>query len=372
MAVALVLALVGLAGAGGWYWGVHLPEERERVAREEAARAAAQAKVAAAAEAERVRKEKEEKGKNVETAAREVDKNSSQKEGIDGAETPISTTNPGPGVSPPKPDKPWTNSRSQLFQPLTGTNLLMAANETTMGAFREFAQESGFQSNAKVLTVTGNKTGVPWSAQGHTWEKPGFEQSAEHPVVCVSWYDAKAYCAWLTERERAGGILSKNQSYRLPTDEEWSLAFGTGDRYVWGNAWPPPRGSANLAGEECLADGSWDAADVATGFTDGFRRTAPVGSFKESRLGFRDLAGNVAEWCEDGYLHTMQPREVLKSVPEFAVDEGGRKYKVVRGGSWSTGDEVMTSGAARQRLSADKATDYIGFRLVLDSGVSVE
>jgi formylglycine-generating enzyme required for sulfatase activity len=59
-----------------------------------------------------------------------------------------------------------------------------------------------------------------------TWKKPGFEQSPMHPVVGVSWHDAKAFCGWLTEPKHGLGALPAGAHYRLPTDKEWSIAVG--------------------------------------------------------------------------------------------------------------------------------------------------
>ena len=58
------------------------------------------------------------------------------------------------------------------------------------------------------------------------WPKPEFQQGPTHPAVMVSWDDATAFCAWLTERERKAGKLGANERYRLPSDHEWSCAVG--------------------------------------------------------------------------------------------------------------------------------------------------
>src|SRR3954447_23098363 len=63
-------------------------------------------------------------------------------------------------------------------------------------------------------------------ATGKTAEAPGFKQGPTHPAVNVSWADAKAFCQWLTDKDRAAGKITKGQSYRLPTDAEWSVAVG--------------------------------------------------------------------------------------------------------------------------------------------------
>ncbi len=71
-----------------------------------------------------------------------------------------------------------------------------------------------------------------------SWKAPGFQQSPDHPVVGVSWEDANQFCAWLTKKERSEGTLATFQSYRLPTDREWSRAVG-----IEHEAGEHPRGS---------------------------------------------------------------------------------------------------------------------------------
>ena len=62
------------------------------------------------------------------------------------------------------------------------------------------------------------------AATGRAWSNA--KAGAAHPAVNVSWDDAQAYCAWLTEKERREGKLGSEQEYRLPTDAEWSVAVG--------------------------------------------------------------------------------------------------------------------------------------------------
>ena len=161
------------------------------------------------------------------------------------------------------------------------------------------------------------------------WKNPGFAQGANHPVVNVNWNDAKAFCQWLTEQERADGLLTASQSYRLPTDAEWSVAVGLQGEsgstpaekdgkikgaYPWGTQWPPPNGAGNYADAACKA--KHPNLNVILGYDDGYAETSPVGSFAANQFGLYDMGGNVWQWCENWY-------------------NSDQKSRVLRGGSWN-------------------------------------
>jgi formylglycine-generating enzyme required for sulfatase activity len=63
-------------------------------------------------------------------------------------------------------------------------------------------------------------------ATGRRYEPPDFHQTPTDPVVKVSWFDAVAFCKWLTEKEQNENLIDDRESYRLPTDAEWSMAVG--------------------------------------------------------------------------------------------------------------------------------------------------
>ena len=107
-------------------------------------------------------------------------------------------------------------------------------------------------------------------------------------------------------------ILPLTSGYRLPTEAEWAFAarYEAGRRaasqplkYPWGASMPPTPRSGNFADRV--------AATLVPlsipGYSDGFRRTAPVGSFPANAHGLRDLGGNVAEWVNDFYDTSMVP-----------------------------------------------------------------
>jgi formylglycine-generating enzyme required for sulfatase activity len=187
-----------------------------------------------------------------------------------------------------------------------------------------------------------------------------------HPVCGVNWGDAKAFCEWLTRKERAEGKISSEQSYRLPRDWEWSVAVGLNESrsgtpkdkhakirgvYPWGAEWPPPAGAGNYAGDEAK-DGNRPANfGTIAGHRDRYARTSPVGSFNANQFGLYDMGGNVWQWCEDWY-------------------DAEQEYRVLRGASWDDlGPEFLLS-SCRDFSSPVYRKVSLGFRCVLVVGGS--
>lgn len=120
--------------------------------------------------------------------------------------------------------------------------------------------------------------------RGLKWSDPGFAQSGDHPVVCVSWNDAAAYAAWLSHRT--------GEIYRLPNDAEWlRTARGgpDGSPCALGNVDDVSRKSA-------IDNDRWPC-------NDGAAETAPVGRYAASGVGAYDMYGNVSEWLSGGSPH---------------------------------------------------------------------
>jgi serine/threonine-protein kinase PpkA len=155
-------------------------------------------------------------------------------------------------------------------------------------------------------------------SRGISWETPGFDQTGDHPVVCVSWQDARAYTEWLSRKT--------GERYRLPTQQEWlhvaqAIVVASGC------------GGGNFGTESC---------------EDGWKNTAPVGRFPASRYGLFDVVGNVAVWTAD----CSKPGE-----------SGDCRDHVIRGLSWR--DERDPAEVWRATTSAgDVGYSSTGFRVL--------
>jgi serine/threonine protein kinase len=256
---------------------------------------------------------------------------------------------------PPQPGKPWTNSLDMRFVPLG--NIYMAAWQTRVADFEAFVKATGYDAVGGMSSAV---TQNGFKLNEMSWKAPGFQQTPDHPIVGVSWEDANQFCAWLTKKERREGTLETFQSYRLPTDREWSRAVGLEreqgnspmDRsgkikgvYPWGTVFPPPNDSGNYAGSESAA-GAPEAWNVIPGFHDEFPRTAPVSAFKPNARGLCCIGGNVWEWCMDKF-------------------EAAMNWRTLRGGSWATSRAEEMLSSFRRGYGPLFRCDDVGFRCVV-------
>ncbi len=157
-----------------------------------------------------------------------------------------------------------------------------------------------------------------------------------HPIFFVSWNDALAYVQWLSSQT--------GKTYRLPTEAEWEYAAraGTSSAYWWGRE---------------LGEGKAHCFACETGLDP--RAPTRIGRFAANLFGLFDTAGNLQEWTYDCYHANYEGAPT-----DGSVFEGGDcKYRVVRGGAFSSGPKGLRC-AAREKFPADAANDSIGIRVV--------
>jgi formylglycine-generating enzyme required for sulfatase activity len=207
---------------------------------------------------------------------------------------------------------------------------------------------------AEFIAARGYETEAYWTAMGWKWMRGRIGQQAapafwneprlnqaRYPVVGVSWYEAVAFCNWLSARD--------NARYRLPSEAEWEYAARGANHarnFPWGENFE--RGRANTA-------------------EAGFGGTTPVSHFPTgvSPFGVWDMAGNVFEWTLSKWGSSWQE---LEFVYPYRAEDGrenmeGSGARVMRGGSWFTLSQEA-SCAYRSRYLAGSRASNIGFRVV--------
>lgn len=184
---------------------------------------------------------------------------------------------------------PLTNAQYALFVEVGGYDQ------------RQWWTDEGWDAKQQGFTLewgTGAAIpGAPWTAP-RFWNDSQWN-SAEYPVVGVSWYEAVAYCRWLSD--------ATGTSIMLPTEAQWQYAAqgDDGRTYPWGNVWDCTR--CNNSVKPCQSSG-----------------TTPVRQYEglsDSPFGAVDMAGNVWEWCLTEYDNKTN-------------DLNGAASRVVRGGGW--------------------------------------
>jgi formylglycine-generating enzyme required for sulfatase activity len=232
----------------------------------------------------------------------------------------------------------------------------IAAHAVTNDEFAGFAEAAGHHTTAERLgwsfvfagllpddfPPTQGVAQAPWwrKVEAADWRRPegpgsSIEGRGDHPVVHVSWTDARAYCRW-------AGL-------RLPTEVEWEYAARGGleqKRYPWGDELTP-------GGEHRCNIWQGHFPDHNT-CEDGHYGTAPVDSFEPNGFGLFNTSGNAWEWCADWF--------------DAAAEPGPGRGKVMRGGSYLCHESYCNRYrvAARSRNTPDSSTGHMGFRVAAD------
>jgi formylglycine-generating enzyme required for sulfatase activity len=172
-----------------------------------------------------------------------------------------------------------------------------------------------------------------------SWEKLGFPQDDNHPVVCVSWQDVQDYIHWLSGKT--------GKKYRLLSEAEWEYAAraGSADTYPWGDTLTHKQ--ANYGAEKCCSPLAKDE--------DKWEETSPVGSFPPNKFGLYDMSGNVLQWVQDCFSDsyangptdgTAYERSIKLQTSGHLASMSGTdscSYRIVRGGDWGDPPRMLRS-----------------------------
>ena len=274
-------------------------------------------------------------------------------------------------------DDPFVNSLGMKFVPAGTSRELCSVWLTRVQDFTAFVDATDYDAitdgpnGVPAYTLEKEGEGATWKQAGGSWKDPHFPsgcgQNGRHPVVCVSYLDAEAFCAWLTKRD--ADHLQSGWHYRLPTDGEWSAACGPSE-YPWGETWPPGPRDGNYSGTETNVGSLQGLSDdfSKAGRSDGWARTALVGCCTANRYGLFDMGGNAWEWCASWYKASMNTAETLEAVPALKNDGGGQTSRVLRGGSWNGNVRVLLRSAYRVHVGPRYRFGSFGFRVVLVGG----
>jgi formylglycine-generating enzyme required for sulfatase activity len=271
-----------------------------------------------------------------------------------------------------KPEKGRLDDARQHLVRITEP-LFIGKYEMTIGQFRQFAESTGYITEAEKDAQGGwgydaEKKTILQDRRFH-WKHTGTDPAPTdgHPVVNVSWRDTVAFCNWLSRKEgkaeyyRVKGSdvsVAGGNGYRLPTEAEWEYACraGTITRYYHGSR-----------PEDLIKVGNTMDAQVLTKFpeskntlegNDGYAFTAPVGRYNPNSFGLHDTIGNVNEWCGDWYGD-----EYEATIVKDPTGPGSGTKRVFRGGSW-IGNPIYCRSACRNSRVPEYRAGRLGFRLV--------
>jgi formylglycine-generating enzyme required for sulfatase activity len=226
--------------------------------------------------------------------------------------------------------------------------------EITVAQYARFVDATAYPDGRACITwnVPANK----WEeVKGATWHEPGFPQSDDHPVGCLSLGDVRAYLAWLSGKT--------GQLYRLPTDAEWEYVAraGTSTMLSWGDTFENICDYAN-GSDAARGEAHGGLEEEPTRFftcNDGYVYSSPIGSFPPNPFGVYDMIGNIWDWVEDCYYATY---EGAPSDGSAWIGEDCERL-VVRGGGWYSRIWGMRS-AARSREYPEFRSSTLGLRVV--------
>lgn len=232
----------------------------------------------------------------------------------------------------------------------------MGETEVTVSQFRRFVKATGYKTDAeRGRPEDGHGKGafasVPagdrdWSEDAN-WQNPfpNFKDYClreDHPVVQVSWNDARRFC--------------EHFGVQLPTEAQWEYACRAGSRtrFFWGDSEDGAKGYGNF--KDIAYRKRFPSMGTGVSFDDGVELLAAVGSYKPNAWKLFDMIGNIEEWCQDAY----------GKYPDDGADESATpgNGSIIRGSSWLD-NTFRYRSATRGGMRTESRRDFIGFRVAM-------
>ena len=233
-------------------------------------------------------------------------------------------------------------SRARNEQAVSLASFELARYPVTNAQFKLFVEAGGYNPEAPWWKLGGDWLRKQDVAALRYWDHSRLGAARpNHPVVGASWYEATAFCAWLTAH------LNDGYSYRLPSEAEWEYAARGAARrpYPWGEAAP----DSERANSGDVSDGP-----TAVG-------CFPAGATPDS--GLLDMDGNVWEGTRSAYQdYPYNPDDGREDARDPA-----QKNFALRGGSWAN-QSVLLRAARRGHLNPNRRSNNVGLRLARHKG----
>lgn len=222
------------------------------------------------------------------------------------------------------------------------------AHDVYLDAFQIGKTEVSNQDYAKFIVAKGYETTSLWEDKNGTskagleyladkevkqpqyWNKKKYNQD-DHPVVGVSWFEARAYCRW--------------NGKELPTEAQWEKAARGLEGYEWsfGNDWDETKTNSYRSEK------------------DGYAETAPVTAYQVNSYGLYNMSGNVWEWVQDAYQADFYTSSTGQEANPVNNSAGGMS-RVLRGGSWVNDYARYLRASYRNWFNPYSRSNDIGFR----------
>jgi formylglycine-generating enzyme required for sulfatase activity len=223
--------------------------------------------------------------------------------------------------------------------------------EVTNAEFREF-----------LIDPRGYAADVNWTEAGRKWKASNTSHSTallkaedaefkrfgqpDQPVVQVNWFEANAFCHWLTRTVGAGKWI-----YSLPTEAEWEKVARGPDNFDYGLG-------MNISDHE-VASYNWKKNPSAEVTVVGMEETKS--KYQPNRYGVYHMTGNVTEWTQSSYRTFNRQHPYVDDDDRNRDDVAGER--VLRGGSWYTASIAVLYIPYRENFQPEVHTPYLGFRV---------